>query len=88
MTLEQLAVLRLGASGGSCDDQQLTAAAKFLKQHNAHFQPGVNEDLAATACWGTAGGSTWRRWASSCSRVRSWLMSESSTSRNASWIAF
>ncbi len=34
-------------------DQQLTAAAKFLKQHNVHFQPGVNEDLAATACWGT-----------------------------------
>ncbi len=34
-------------------DQQLGAASKFLKQHNVHFQPGVNEDLAATACWGT-----------------------------------
>ncbi len=34
-------------------DQQLTAASKFLKDHNIHFQPGVNEDLAATACWGT-----------------------------------
>jgi len=34
-------------------DQQLTAASKFLKEHNIHFQPGVNEDLAATACWGT-----------------------------------
>ncbi|MFO1318234.1 MAG: indolepyruvate ferredoxin oxidoreductase family protein [Burkholderiales bacterium] len=33
-------------------DQQLTAAAKLLKQHNVHFQPGVNEDLAATACSG------------------------------------
>ncbi|MBI1396650.1 MAG: indolepyruvate ferredoxin oxidoreductase family protein [Betaproteobacteria bacterium] len=34
-------------------DQQLTAASKFLKAQNVHFQPGVNEDLAATACWGT-----------------------------------
>ena len=34
-------------------DQQLTAASKYLKDHNIHFQPGVNEDLAATACWGT-----------------------------------
>ncbi len=34
-------------------DQQLSAASKFLKEHNIHFQPGVNEDLAATACWGT-----------------------------------
>ena len=35
-------------------DQQLAAASKFLKQHNIHFQPGVNEDLAATACWSAA----------------------------------
>ncbi|MBL8532290.1 MAG: indolepyruvate ferredoxin oxidoreductase family protein, partial [Betaproteobacteria bacterium] len=34
-------------------DQQLTSASKFLKEHNIHFQPGVNEDLAATACWGS-----------------------------------
>jgi indolepyruvate ferredoxin oxidoreductase len=34
-------------------DQQLFAAGKLLKEHNIHFQPGVNEDLAATACWGT-----------------------------------
>ncbi len=34
-------------------DQQLTAASKFLKAHNIHFQPGVNEDLAATACSGS-----------------------------------
>ena len=34
-------------------DQQLWAAAKHLAAHNIVFQPGVNEDLAATACWGT-----------------------------------
>ena len=34
-------------------DQQLWAADKHLKAHNIVFQPGVNEDLAATACWGT-----------------------------------
>ncbi|HTS54151.1 MAG TPA: indolepyruvate ferredoxin oxidoreductase family protein [Burkholderiales bacterium] len=34
-------------------DQQLWGAAKFLERHQIVFQPGVNEDLAATACWGT-----------------------------------
>src|SRR6266478_1116616 len=34
-------------------DQQLWAAKKLLTEHNIVFQPGVNEDLAATACWGT-----------------------------------
>jgi indolepyruvate ferredoxin oxidoreductase len=34
-------------------DQQLWAAGKHLEAHNIVFQPGVNEDLAATACWGT-----------------------------------
>ncbi len=34
-------------------DQQLWAAKKHLAAHNIVFQPGVNEDLAATACWGT-----------------------------------
>ncbi len=34
-------------------DQQLWAAEKHLKSHHIVFQPGVNEDLAATACWGT-----------------------------------
>ncbi|HWQ38379.1 MAG TPA: indolepyruvate ferredoxin oxidoreductase family protein, partial [Burkholderiales bacterium] len=34
-------------------DQQLWAADRHLKAHNVVFQPGVNEDLAATAIWGT-----------------------------------
>ncbi|HEX6959178.1 MAG TPA: indolepyruvate ferredoxin oxidoreductase family protein [Ferrovibrio sp.] len=34
-------------------DQQLWRARKFLKENHIHFQPGVNEDLAATAVWGS-----------------------------------
>jgi len=34
-------------------DQQLWKARKFLKDNHIHFQPGVNEDLAATAVWGS-----------------------------------
>ncbi|TAN51329.1 MAG: indolepyruvate ferredoxin oxidoreductase family protein, partial [Rhodospirillales bacterium] len=34
-------------------DKELWAAKGFLKDRHIHFQPGVNEDLAATACWGT-----------------------------------
>jgi indolepyruvate ferredoxin oxidoreductase len=34
-------------------DQQLFAARKHLEQYNVKFQPGVNEDLAATAIWGS-----------------------------------
>ncbi|HWH49339.1 MAG TPA: indolepyruvate ferredoxin oxidoreductase family protein [Burkholderiales bacterium] len=34
-------------------DQQLWAAKKQLADHHIVFQPGVNEDLAATAIWGT-----------------------------------
>jgi indolepyruvate ferredoxin oxidoreductase len=34
-------------------DQQLWAAKKVLEEHHVVFQPGVNEDLAATAIWGT-----------------------------------
>ena len=34
-------------------DIQLWQAQKFLKPRNIVFQPGINEDLAATAIWGT-----------------------------------
>ncbi len=34
-------------------DQALWKARKFLDQHHVKFQPGVNEDLAATSIWGT-----------------------------------
>jgi indolepyruvate ferredoxin oxidoreductase len=34
-------------------DQQLAAAKRFLDDHHIVFRPGVNEDLAATALWGT-----------------------------------
>jgi indolepyruvate ferredoxin oxidoreductase len=34
-------------------DQAMAAAHKHLDQHHIKFQPGVNEDLAATALWGT-----------------------------------
>ncbi len=34
-------------------DTSLWQAGKHLKAHDIVFQPGVNEDLAATACWGT-----------------------------------
>lgn len=34
-------------------DQALWKASAHLKRHNIVFQPGVNEELAATAVWGT-----------------------------------
>ncbi len=34
-------------------DQQAWKAKKFLKSSHIHFQPGLNEDLAATSVWGT-----------------------------------
>ena len=34
-------------------DQSLQKAEKYLKAHHVVFQPGVNEELAATAMWGT-----------------------------------
>jgi len=34
-------------------DQQVWKAGKYLSEANVTFQPGLNEDLAATACWGS-----------------------------------
>ena len=34
-------------------DKELWRAEKFLGRHRIHFQPGLNEDLAATSIWGT-----------------------------------
>ena len=34
-------------------DLQLGRARAHLDQHHVVFQPGVNEDIAAAACWGT-----------------------------------
>lgn len=34
-------------------DQELTRAKRFLDAHDVRFEPGINEDLAATAVWGT-----------------------------------
>ncbi len=34
-------------------DQALVKASRYLKAQNIVFQPGVNEELAATAIWGT-----------------------------------
>ncbi|MCA8933171.1 MAG: hypothetical protein KDA49_11925, partial [Rhodospirillaceae bacterium] len=34
-------------------DQQLSGVRGLLDAHHIRFQPGVNEDLAATSVWGT-----------------------------------
>jgi indolepyruvate ferredoxin oxidoreductase len=34
-------------------DQQLMRAGRFLAAHDVKFQPGINEELAATALWGS-----------------------------------
>ncbi len=34
-------------------DQQMQRAKVFLDKHHIVFQPGINEDLAATAIWGS-----------------------------------
>src|SRR5262247_1836909 len=41
-----------GSPVGSLD-QALWKAKRFLAEHHVTFQPGVNEDLAATSIWGT-----------------------------------
>src|SRR3954469_6340484 len=34
-------------------DQTLWAARKFIEKNHIRFQPGLNEDLAATSIWGS-----------------------------------
>ena len=34
-------------------DREVVRARALLLQHDIRFEPGLNEDLAATACWGT-----------------------------------
>ena len=34
-------------------DEAMWRASPWLAKHNVHFQPGVNEELAATAVWGS-----------------------------------
>jgi indolepyruvate ferredoxin oxidoreductase len=34
-------------------DDALWKARPFLERHDIHFQPGINEDLAATSIWGS-----------------------------------
>lgn len=34
-------------------DRELWRAKRFVTAERIHFQPGVNEDLAATSCWGS-----------------------------------
>lgn len=34
-------------------DQELWRQQSLLRSHDIHFEPGINEDLAATAIWGT-----------------------------------
>ena len=34
-------------------DQAMWKAKPHLERHHIHFQPGINEDLAATAVWGS-----------------------------------
>ena len=42
-------------------DQQLWRAQSHLAAHHIHFQPGINEDLAATAIWGSQQATLFRR---------------------------
>ena len=34
-------------------DQQILKNIDYLNNNNIHFQPGINEELAATSLWGT-----------------------------------
>jgi indolepyruvate ferredoxin oxidoreductase len=44
-----------GYRGSPLGNVDMTAmkARKYLEAHHVKFHPGINEDLAATACWGT-----------------------------------
>ena len=42
-------------------DKELWSAKRFLPGSNVHFQPAINEDLAATAIWGTQQATVVRR---------------------------
>ncbi|MBT3991943.1 MAG: indolepyruvate ferredoxin oxidoreductase family protein [Rhodospirillaceae bacterium] len=41
-------------------DSALWDASDYLEQHHIRFQAGVNEDMAATACWGTQQVGIWK----------------------------
>ena len=56
-------------------DNALWTAKRYLKENNIHFQPGLNEDLAATAVWGTPAGQPVPR------RHRRWRVLRSGTAR-------
>ena len=43
----------IGARRSAASTRRCGGAKKFLKHNQIHFQPGVNEDLAATAVWGS-----------------------------------
>jgi indolepyruvate ferredoxin oxidoreductase len=68
-------------------DQALWAAKKHLAQNHIVFQPGVNEELAATAVWGTQqlelypqARSTTACSASGTARARAWTAAATSSS--------
>jgi len=62
-------------------DQQLQQARKYLDAHDITFSPAVNEDLAATALWGTQQAESWMARdamtaysASGTARARGWTV--------------
>ncbi len=43
----------IAARRSACTTTRCGAPSRFLKQHDIVFSPGLNEDLAATAVWGS-----------------------------------